>query len=247
MKKLFSEWADQLKLAFNTKFLDPATGVYLSGTQCAYVLPLAFGLVPDDCRQKVIDNLVNEILVTHKGHLSVGLIGMQWLMQVLSDIGRPDVAWTIVTQTTRPSWGYMIGKGATTIWERWDCDTRDPGMNSEALLIQAGILMPGSIRRSRASIMTGASPASSTSSSSHSHPVILRGSRRITTRPFWSHCQLLETRGRQTDNGGHHSAEHHGDSVCAGETRGFSDGIRQASGRGQVREIPADGKQRRRP
>ena len=139
-EKLFSEWADQLKLAFNKKFLDPATGVYLSGTQCAYALPLAFGLVPDECRQKVIDNLVNDILVTHKGHLSVGLIGMQWLMQVLTDIGRPDVAWTIVTQTTRPSWGYMIGKGATTIWERWDCDTRDPGMNSEALLIQAGNL-----------------------------------------------------------------------------------------------------------
>ena len=34
----------------------------------------------------------------------------------------------------------MIGKGATTIWERWDTDTRDPGMNSEALLIQAGNL-----------------------------------------------------------------------------------------------------------
>jgi alpha-L-rhamnosidase len=139
-EKLFSESADQLKLAFNKKFLDPATGVYLSGTQCAYALPLAFGLVPDECRQKVIDNLVNDILVTHKGHLSVGLIGMQWLMQVLTDIGRPDVAWTIVTQTTRPSWGYMIGKDATTIWERWDSDTRDPGMNSEALLIQAGNL-----------------------------------------------------------------------------------------------------------
>jgi len=139
-EKLFGEWADQLKLAFNKKFLDTATGVYFGGTQCAYVLPLAFGLVPDECRQKVIDNLVNDILVTHKGHLSVGLIGMQWLMQVLTDIGRPDVAWTIVTQTTRPSWGYMIGKGATTIWERWDCDTRDPGMNSEALLIQAGNL-----------------------------------------------------------------------------------------------------------
>ena len=53
---------------------------------------------------------------------------------------RPDVAWTLATQTTRPSWGYMIGKGATTIWERWDTDTRDPGMNSEALLIQAGNL-----------------------------------------------------------------------------------------------------------
>jgi alpha-L-rhamnosidase len=139
-EKRFVEMAEKLKAAFNKRFFDPATGQYQGGTQCSQVLPLAFGMVPPEHRKAVIDNLVNDILVTHKGHLSVGLIGMQWLMQVLTDIGRPDVAWTIVTQTTRPSWGYMIGKGATTIWERWDTDTRDPGMNSEALLIQAGNL-----------------------------------------------------------------------------------------------------------
>jgi alpha-L-rhamnosidase len=31
-EKLFGEWADQLKLAFNKKFLNPITGVYLGGT-----------------------------------------------------------------------------------------------------------------------------------------------------------------------------------------------------------------------
>jgi alpha-L-rhamnosidase len=59
-------------------------------------------------------------------------------MEVLTDTGHADVALTIATRTDRPSWGYMIGKGATTIWERYDMDTRDPGMNSEALLIQTG-------------------------------------------------------------------------------------------------------------
>ena len=34
----------------------------------------------------------------------------------------------------------MIAQGATTIWERYDMNTRDPGMNSEALLIQTGDL-----------------------------------------------------------------------------------------------------------
>ncbi|MBR5244201.1 MAG: hypothetical protein IKW13_08200, partial [Thermoguttaceae bacterium] len=29
-----------------------------------------------------------------------------------------------------PSWGYMIEKGATTIWELWNGDTADPAMNS---------------------------------------------------------------------------------------------------------------------
>ena len=137
-EKLFSTEAEKLKTAFNKKFLDPSTHSYQSGTQCAYVLPLAFDMVPPEERDAVIANLVDDILVKNNGHLTVGLVGVQWLMQVLTDIGRPDIAWTIVTQTTRPSWGYMLSKGATTIWERWDCDTRDPGMNSEALLIKAG-------------------------------------------------------------------------------------------------------------
>jgi alpha-L-rhamnosidase len=83
---------------------------------------------------------VHDILVTHNGHLSVGLIGMQWLMQTLTNVGRPDVGWTIVTQTTRPSWGYMLSQGSTSIWENWDGNTHDPGMNSEDLLILAGNL-----------------------------------------------------------------------------------------------------------
>ena len=137
---MFGQMADNLKTAFNRKFFDASTNTYEGNTQCGYVLALKFGLVPEDHRNAVIARLVDDIMVKHHGHLTVGLIGMQWLMQTLSDIGRPDVAWTIATQTTRPSWGYMLSKGSTTIWERWDYDTRDPGMNSEALLIQAGNL-----------------------------------------------------------------------------------------------------------
>ena len=139
-ERTFRELADKLKIAFNKKFLDPQTHAYQGRTQTGYVLALQFGLAPAEQRDAIIANLVDDIMVKHNGHLSVGLIGMQWLMQTLTDIGRPDVAWTIATQTTRPSWGYMLSKGATTIWERWDFDTRDPGMDSEALLIQAGNL-----------------------------------------------------------------------------------------------------------
>ena len=49
-----------------------------------------------------------------------GLIGNQWLLQVLTDCGRADVAWSLVTQTARPSWGCMTSRGADTIWECWD-------------------------------------------------------------------------------------------------------------------------------
>ncbi|MCW1885480.1 family 78 glycoside hydrolase catalytic domain [Luteolibacter flavescens] len=136
----FFELANNLKVAFNARFYDETTHVYESDTQCAYVLALKFGLVPDGDRPAVLARLVDDIMVKHHGHLTVGLIGMQWLMQVLGEEGRSDVAWTIATRTARPSWGYMLSKGATTIWERWDGDTRDASMNSEALLILAGNL-----------------------------------------------------------------------------------------------------------
>ncbi len=129
-------WTD----AFNRRFFDPATATYASGTQCALLLPLAFALVPAAERDRVLANLAQDILETHRGHTTVGLLGHQWLLPALSALGRADVAHTIATRTERPSWGYMIARGATTIWERWDTDTRGPGMNSEALLIQAGAL-----------------------------------------------------------------------------------------------------------
>ncbi len=136
----YANLARRIKVGFNNRFFDSKTNTYESATQCSYVLPLAFGLVPPENKDSVIAHLVEDIMVRHNGHLSVGLIGMQWLMQVLSDIGYPEVAYTIATKTTRPGWGYMISKGATSIWERWDSDTRGPGMNSEGLLMLAGNL-----------------------------------------------------------------------------------------------------------
>lgn len=134
----FSELADRVKAGFNTRFFNPKTNRYESETQASYVFPLAFGLVPEDRRSAVIKNLIDEIMITKRGHTSVGLVGMQWFMQVLTDIGYPEVAYTVATQTTRPSWGYMVSKGATTSWERWDTDIQDGGMNGESQKILSG-------------------------------------------------------------------------------------------------------------
>lgn len=139
-QQAFSGMADALKLAFNRRFFNAANNTYQGESQCGYVLAIKFGLVPDGRLAAVVANLADNITIKNNGHLSVGLIGMQWLMQTLTEVGRSDLAWTIVTQTTRPSWGYMLEKGSTTIWERWDCDTQGPGMNSENLLILAGNL-----------------------------------------------------------------------------------------------------------
>ncbi len=101
-ERYFGELADRMYEGFNHRFFDEVSATYKSGTQCSSVLPLAFGLVPEEQRAAVIENLVNDILVTHNGHTSVGLIGTQWQMQVLTDIGHPEVAYRIATRTERP-------------------------------------------------------------------------------------------------------------------------------------------------
>lgn len=137
-QETYGQLADRVQFGFNQRFFDSKTNQYESGTQCSYVLPLAFDLVPLENRKAVIQNLVDDIQVKHHGHTSVGLIGMQWQMQVLTDIGHPEVAYKIASQTARPSWGYMVEHGATTIWERWDTDTQDGGMNGESQKILSG-------------------------------------------------------------------------------------------------------------
>jgi alpha-L-rhamnosidase len=137
-ERCFRDLAERVRDGFNRRFFQAQAHAYDSETQCSAVLPLAFGLVPPAHREAVVDNLIRDIMVAHRGHTSVGLIGMQWQMQVLTGVGHPEVAYRIATQTTRPSWGYMISKGATTSWERWDTDTQDGGMNGESQKILSG-------------------------------------------------------------------------------------------------------------
>jgi alpha-L-rhamnosidase len=126
----FTALADELKAAFNGKFFHADAGQYDNGSQTSCVLPLAFGLVPDGERERVFDHLVRKITQETQGHIGTGLIGGQWLMRVLTAGGRADLAYTIAAQKDYPSWGYMVEKGATTIWELWNGDTADPAMNS---------------------------------------------------------------------------------------------------------------------
>jgi alpha-L-rhamnosidase len=98
-------------------------------------------MVAEQDRQKVSEALVRKIEEQNKGHIGTGLIGGQWLMQVLSANGHADVAYAIASQKSYPSWGYMASKGATTIWELWNGDTANPAMNSGNHLMLVGDLI----------------------------------------------------------------------------------------------------------
>ncbi|GAA4299659.1 alpha-L-rhamnosidase [Compostibacter hankyongensis] len=139
-KAAFAALAGKVKAAFNEKYLHP-DGSYSNNTATANILALAYDLAPDSLRQKVFGHVVQTTLHDFNGHISTGLVGGQWLMRTLTRCGRPDVAYKLATNTTYPSWGYMVKEGATTIWELWNGNTADPAMNSGNHLMLLGDLI----------------------------------------------------------------------------------------------------------
>ena len=137
----FAREAKSIAKAFNEKFFEKELGQYDNGTQTSCVLPLAFGLAPAEQRSRVFDHLIKKISIESHNHIGTGLIGGQYLNRTLSDFGRADVAYAIASQRDYPSWGYMLDKGATTIWELWNGDTADPAMNSGNHVMLVGDLV----------------------------------------------------------------------------------------------------------
>lgn len=137
----FRVQADRMQDVFNKRFYKPEEGIYDNGSQTSSVLPLSFNLVPAGEREKVFNSLVQNIETKTNRHLGTGLIGGQWINRLLSDMGRIDLPFSFVTNKDFPSWGYMVEKGATTIWELWNGDTADPAMNSGNHVMLVGDLV----------------------------------------------------------------------------------------------------------
>jgi len=124
----YEERAEKVRDAFNERYLQD-DGTYENATQTVDALVLAWGVVPGEHRRSVADDLVANI-EGRGGHLSTGFGGTQWLLPALCETGHEDVAHRLLLTRDYPSWGYMLEKGATTIWELWNSDTEGPGMNS---------------------------------------------------------------------------------------------------------------------
>ncbi|HEX4256237.1 MAG TPA: alpha-L-rhamnosidase C-terminal domain-containing protein, partial [Streptosporangiaceae bacterium] len=120
--------AARIRQAFTAEFARP-DGTIATGSQTAYLMALAWNLIPDDLRDRAFGQLCRDI--EDRGtRLSTGFVGVPLLGPVLTEGGRPDLAYTLLHQEEFPSWGYSIRHGATTIWERWDGWTEERGFQS---------------------------------------------------------------------------------------------------------------------
>jgi len=126
--KRYADLFSNIRAAFQKQFIHP-NGEVGNGSQTSYALALHMNLVPEGQKTKLMEHLIADIQ-KRNWHLSTGFLGTPYLLSVLVNNDEADVAYRLLLNDTYPSWGYIIEKSATTIWERWNGDHGDPGMNS---------------------------------------------------------------------------------------------------------------------
>lgn len=121
--------ATKIKTAFNAKYLNRTTAIYNLGVQTELSVPLFWGIVPDEYKARVAENLAKRV-AADGFHLDVGLLGTKAILNALSENGYANIAYRVAAQKTFPSWGWWIQNGATTLYENWPIDAKsDISMN----------------------------------------------------------------------------------------------------------------------
>ena len=87
--------------------------------QTLFATLLYYNVLPEGDRKAAADSLIKAVDQGIEGHFMTGIFGTQYVLEALSATGHTDKVFEVVNSTKYPGWGFMIGKGATTIWETW--------------------------------------------------------------------------------------------------------------------------------
>lgn len=87
--------------------------------------------------KNLVANIVNKDGAIREGMaentISVGFLGVNVILPVLTEIGEGDLAYTLLLQNEDPSWLYAVENGATTIWERWNSYSVKDGYGNSSM------------------------------------------------------------------------------------------------------------------
>ena len=111
--------AKKIKAAARKRYYDKKHGRLAGHSQTSIACFLYQGLVEPDEIETFGTMLLDEVAAC-KDHVDCGILGTKYLLNMLTELGRADVAYRIVTQRDYPSWGFWLEQGATTLWETWD-------------------------------------------------------------------------------------------------------------------------------
>ncbi len=112
--------AEEVRKAVHKEFFDSNENGYVNNLQAYLAAALLVELPPKDLQPAVWQRFEDEIIVHRKGHFWGGITGGYFIVKNLIEFDRPDLMYEMATKEDYPSWGDMLGRGATTVWEAWD-------------------------------------------------------------------------------------------------------------------------------
>lgn len=118
----YAGWASRIGEAIIDRYYVRDDGTF--GSQTADVLALQFGTVPDGEEPRVVEALVHDIRQRDM-HLNTGIMGVRYLFEILTRYGHGNIALALMHQDNYPSFGDLIRRGATTLWECWGEERHD--------------------------------------------------------------------------------------------------------------------------
>ena len=111
----YRDWSERISAALRATHFDQAAGSL--GSQTANAMALAFDVLPAET-DRLVAALVSDIRA-RDNHLNVGVMGVRFVLEGLTRHGHGALALAVMRQDTYPSFGDLIGRGATTLWEYW--------------------------------------------------------------------------------------------------------------------------------
>jgi hypothetical protein len=120
VRQEFTALADQVKIDFMKAYYDSEAHSVSTGSQTSLAVGLHFGLVPEEDRAAVLDNLVRAV-ESMQYRPTIGEVSFRFLVRALADGGRSDVLYRMINRTDAPGYGVMLRKyGLKTLSEQWD-------------------------------------------------------------------------------------------------------------------------------
>lgn len=118
-KEYYSGRAAKLKKSFNEKLFDKKRGMYTDGIGTAHsslhanLFPLAFGLVPEENMQAVLQ-------FVRSRKMACSVYGAQFLLEGIYNAHDAEYGLQLLASTSERSWYNMIRTGSTITLEAWD-------------------------------------------------------------------------------------------------------------------------------
>jgi alpha-L-rhamnosidase len=106
----------QKKIILDT-FYDAENVIFDGNSQFSLSFALKLGIIPEKDVSAAIAKLAENV-IAHGYHLTTGILGTKYIMEVLRDNGRCDIAMKLLLQDTYPSWLDMT-RGKTSLPEEW--------------------------------------------------------------------------------------------------------------------------------